>query len=243
MATHPAAPTVIVRVRVWLPDRPGALGAVASRIGAVQGSVVGIQILEQGAGRAVDDILVELPDADLVDLLVKEINEVDGVDVEEVRPLGDGTVDPWLDATEIAAQLVGASDRDELLDTLCERAHRTAGATWTVVMRLPESADATIEASRGDVPSPAWLAAFVEGSRATARTVGADQPHPDVTWVPLPAADLALIQGRDSSTFRSRERRQIAALARIADAWLGAMREQSRLRCMLAHPAAGVRAA
>ena len=42
----------LIRLRVWLPDRPGALGAVASRIGGVKGDVVGIEILEQGAGRA-----------------------------------------------------------------------------------------------------------------------------------------------------------------------------------------------
>ena len=29
-------------VRMWLPDRPGALGQVASRIGAVRGEIVGI---------------------------------------------------------------------------------------------------------------------------------------------------------------------------------------------------------
>ena len=40
-------------VRVWLPDRPGALGQVASRIGAVRGDVVGIEILQRGAGRAI----------------------------------------------------------------------------------------------------------------------------------------------------------------------------------------------
>ena len=45
-------------VRVWLPDRPGALGQVASRIGAVRGDVVGIDILERGAGRAIDELAV-----------------------------------------------------------------------------------------------------------------------------------------------------------------------------------------
>ncbi|MEY4175069.1 MAG: hypothetical protein RI900_2234, partial [Actinomycetota bacterium] len=39
-------------VRVWLPDRPGALGQVASRVGAVRGDVVGIEILERGGGSA-----------------------------------------------------------------------------------------------------------------------------------------------------------------------------------------------
>lgn len=49
-------------IRLWLPDRPGALGQVASRIGAVRGDVVGIDILERGGGQAVDELVVELPD-------------------------------------------------------------------------------------------------------------------------------------------------------------------------------------
>ena len=72
-------------VRVWLPDRPGALGQVASRIGAVRGDVVGIEILERGAGRAIDELIVALPEPGLVDLLVNEIAQVEDVDVEDVR--------------------------------------------------------------------------------------------------------------------------------------------------------------
>ena len=34
-------------VRVWLPDRPGALGLVASRIGAIGGDIVGVDVLER----------------------------------------------------------------------------------------------------------------------------------------------------------------------------------------------------
>ncbi len=48
------SPTVNVLIRVWLPDRPGALGLVASRIGAVDGDIVGIDVLERGDGVAVD---------------------------------------------------------------------------------------------------------------------------------------------------------------------------------------------
>ena len=63
-------------VRVWLPDRPGALGQVASRIGAVRGDVVGIDILERGAGRAIDELAVALPDDELVPLLCQEIGRI-----------------------------------------------------------------------------------------------------------------------------------------------------------------------
>ena len=47
-------------VRIELPDRPGALGAVASRIGAVRGDVVSIEIIRRQDGRAVDEFVVEL---------------------------------------------------------------------------------------------------------------------------------------------------------------------------------------
>lgn len=227
---------VTVVVRVWLPDRPGALGAVASRIGAVQGDVVGIDILERGAGRAVDDVVVSLPDANLVALLVKEINEVDGVDVEEVRVLEDGTVDPWLDAVEAAAQLLGASTAQDVIESLCERAHRAARSGWAVIVQLE---GATVVAQRGDPPGAGWLSAFVLGSQASAR-LGASTGHgDDVTWVPLPAAGLALILGREGTAFRARERRQAAALARIADGWVCSLRERSELYSRLAHPSRG----
>jgi ACT domain-containing protein len=71
-------------VRIALPDRPGALGLVASRIGAVGGDIVAINILEREDGRAVDEFVVEIGQ-DLIELLQSEIYEVDGVSVLEIR--------------------------------------------------------------------------------------------------------------------------------------------------------------
>src|SRR3954471_15629045 len=153
-------------VRVWLPDRPGALGQVASRIGAVGGSVVGIEILERGAGRAIDELVVELPSADLLELLIVEIGQVDGVDVEDVRLIADALHDPRLDALETAAQLVGSSSATEILVSLCEHSARTIGASWAAVVDLD---DGQVETSVGTTPEAAWLAAFVAGSRSSAR--------------------------------------------------------------------------
>jgi UTP:GlnB (protein PII) uridylyltransferase len=76
-------------LRVWLPDRPGALGAVASRIGAVRGDVESIQVVERRDGVALDEIVVNLPSPDLVELMISEICEVDGAGVEDVREVGD----------------------------------------------------------------------------------------------------------------------------------------------------------
>jgi ACT domain-containing protein len=72
-------------VRIALPDRPGALGLVASRIGAVGGDIVAINILERDGGQAVDEFVVEIGGHHLVDLLQSEIHEVDGVTVLEIR--------------------------------------------------------------------------------------------------------------------------------------------------------------
>jgi UTP:GlnB (protein PII) uridylyltransferase len=73
------------RLRVWLPDRPGALGLVASRIGAVGGDIVAVDILGRAEGRAVDEFVLHLPGEGLLDLLVSEVHEVDGVAIDELR--------------------------------------------------------------------------------------------------------------------------------------------------------------
>ncbi len=201
-------------MRIWLPDRPGALGQVASRIGAVGGSVVGIDILERGGGRAIDELAVELPDAELVELLVAEVCQVDGVDVEEVRPIADALHDPRLDALETAAILVGATAKDELVDAVVLHARRAVGAAWAAVVELD---DCTVIAEEGPVPPAPWLVAFVAGSRSSAKLADGLSGPDDVVWSPLPSAGLALVLGRDGVAYRARERRQVAALARIVD--------------------------
>ena len=217
-------------VRVWLPDRPGALGQVASRIGSVGADVVGIDILERGAGRAIDELAVELPDEELVPLLVREVNQVDGVDVEDVRPAVDALHDPRLDALETAAMLVGASDRDELVQAVVDHARRAVGAEWSAVVCLE---DGTVLAQQGDVPPVAWLVAFVEGSRSSARVASGLTGPDDVDWSPLPAMGLALVVGRQGTAYRARERRQISAFARIVDTRL---REIQRVSSLSRHP-------
>ena len=222
-------------VRLWLPDRPGALGQVAGRIGAVRAEIVGIDILERGAGRAIDELVVELPEEALLSLLVHEIQQVDGVDVEEVRPVADALHDPRLDALETAAILVGARDRDELLGAVVEHARRAVGAEWSAVVRIEGAVDDddALVAAEGPVPPPAWLVAFVEGSRSSARVARGETGPDDVVWSPLPSAGLALVVGRTGTTYRARERRQIAAFARIVDTRL---REVARHAALARHP-------
>jgi hypothetical protein len=206
-------------IRVWLPDRPGALGAVAARIGSVGGDVVGIDILERGAGRAIDELVVQLPDAEgrddtLVSLMVDEMQQVDGVDVEEVTAVAEALRDPRLDALETAAILVGASTPADAIEELCTHAVRTVGAEWGVVVEQDPPRELT---RHGEAPDLGWLLAFVAGSQSSARVAGGTSGPEDVVWAPLPSAGLGLVLGRSGMAFRARERRQAAALARIVD--------------------------
>lgn len=220
-------------IRMWLPDRPGALGQVASRIGAVRGDVVGIDILERGGGQAVDELVVELPDDTLVELLVNEVRQVDGVAVEEVRRVADAVHDPRVDALEAAAQLVGATSVDELIAAVVVHARRVVGATWVAVVDIDGRSGGGVLAASDGAPSEPWLEAFLAGSRASEHAAGSRAVGSDVVWAPLPGSGLALVLGRDDMAYRARERRQVAALARVVDTRL---RELHRARSRARHP-------
>lgn len=201
-------------LRVWVPDRPGALGSVASRIGAVRGDLIGIDILERGAGRAIDELVVELPDPDLVPLLISEVGQVDGVDVEDIRPAPTTVVDPRLDALETAAVLCEQQTVDGLLAALAGHASHDVEGEWAAVLDVDAE---TSRAAVGTPPPAPWLAAFVTGSRSSTRVAAAECGPDDVACASLARADLALVIGRRGRPFRARERRQLAALASIAD--------------------------
>ena len=147
-------------VRVELPDRPGALGLVASRVGAVRGEIVGIDILERAAGRAVDELVVDLPDSSLLELLVAEVTAVDGVEVDDVRRSPSGRRDPRLEALETAVHLTEATSIDTLLESLVTSARRTLDADTAVVEPEPP-VHPTSEGDVARVPLPSAGLALV----------------------------------------------------------------------------------
>ena len=216
-------------MRVWLPDRPGALGQVASRIGAVRGDVVGIEIIERGGGRAIDELVVRLPDADLLDLLITEVKAVDGAAVEDVRPAPGAPRDPRLDALEAAADLMAASAVPELLDATVARAAEELGAAWVA---LVDGSSRSVTSSSGPVPALPWLLAFLEGSRSSAAVAAGDAGPDELACAELAAAEAWLVVGRPGRSLRSRERRLLAAVARLADArWAELVRRVPARAC------------
>lgn len=211
-------------LRVALPDRPGALGAVASRIGSVRGDVVAVEIVERREGRAVDEFLVELADDDLLPLLLSEIAEVDGVVVEEAHPISGDIRDRRLDAYDTASTIVAPRSPDGVIAALTSRARHELDAEWAAVVDVEQRLSMS---SDGAAPSTAWIAEFVEGRR---RGQSDEKLDDEVHWVELAAWDLVLAVGRPGWRLGTRERDRMAALARLADErWIDLSEREGRV--------------
>jgi hypothetical protein len=200
---------------VWLPDRPGALGLVASRVGAVDGDIVGIDVLERGETVAVDEFAVELDNVELLELMVREIEEVDGVSVEEVRIVGTFP-DPRLDALESAADLCDTESVAELHQGLVAQTCREFLADWSALLT-----DAGVVARVGTAPPPdELLLALAAGTAASPLVADGTTGPDDLAVAALDGHESTLLVGREGHPFRRRERAQLRALAHIADrAW------------------------
>ena len=61
------------------------------------------------------------------------------------------------------------------------------------------------------------LEALAAGTAASPAVAAGDAGPDDLAVAPFPNGDLVLLVGRDGHPFRRRERRQLLALARIAD--------------------------
>lgn len=200
------ATEIRLRIRVWLPDRPGALGLVASRIGSTGADIVGIDVLERGERVAVDEFSVVVRDEDLVDLLVREIGEVDGASVEQCL-LVEAFADARLDALDTVEMLLDATNPDEVL---AARVLGEFGADWAAVVR-----ERTVRATAGVAPPAENLAALAAGTSASP-LVAAGRAGPDDLLVAPVGDHGSLLAGRASPPFRARERQQLLALGRIA---------------------------
>jgi hypothetical protein len=199
-------------IRVHLPDRPGALGAVASRIGAVGGDVVSIDILQREQGSVIDDFGVELAGEDLVELLRSEILEVDGVMVEALRLIDGPVPDRHAEILDIATSLFHQTSPTGVLEYLTNRACESVNASFAAALD-PLAPWPT--AVSGDVPPDDELRDLAVTLQA-AEDAG-ERPEVGADCVRLPLAGALLVVGRPDMPFRSRERTRIATMAELAD--------------------------
>lgn len=202
---------VCVVLRVWLPDRPGALGQVASRIGAVRGDIAAVEVVDRGDQVAIDEFSVILPSLELVPMLVREVEQVDGASVEEVRAV-ERFGDPRLDMIETAIRLGACETTDELARVLVHLVRDELRAAWAALVgpRPPFVA--------GPVPPLGELDALARGAGASPAVRTGETGPADLAVAEVPHRDATLLVGRPTPGFRPRERRELVALARLADA-------------------------
>lgn len=200
-------------LRLWLPDFPGTLGRVAAAIGQAGGDVIGIEILERGAGMAIDELIVVIPsDAEnAMEQLIAEVSQVEGVAVEDVHTVALDRPDQSVLALDTAAQIM-ESPRDERLEATCELVREMLESDWCTIMRR----DAAIPlAVSGDVPDLPWVIAFLAGTTHLAGDAAHEHTPADIAWAPLDLLDSVIVIGRIRGAFRLRERQHVTLIARI----------------------------
>jgi hypothetical protein len=200
-----------VAVRIWVPDRPGVLGAVATRIGGIRGNVVGLEVLEREGGVAVDELMVELPEPGMVDEMCVQIRLIDGAGVEEVRPVGPDEEERGLKVMSAALAILETANSAAALSALMGYAGELFELEWATLVDLQSG---THLQSVGEVPTVPWLSAFAEGARADGAEGCTDRSG--VLAEDLEAAGSTLYVGREVP-FRRRERREVEMLARVTD--------------------------
>lgn len=187
-------------IRVRVPDRPGALGLVASRIGAVKGDIVGIEVVDRHDGSALDELSVILPYDALLPTVEREIAEVDGAAVVKIEVV-DAFPEPRLDEIEFALALSRARDATSLAGILVDRVTALVRPEWCQVQGPGVQVG-------GDVgPSPATEVVTES--------------------IELAVSDLTLSFGR-LTPLRRGERTIVAGYCELVDAlWLRLPRETS----------------
>ena len=207
------------RMRIWLPDAPGVLGAVAAEIGAVEGNVIGLEVLEREAGVAIDEFVVELPDA--------ARRGRRGVQGDPQHPRGRAwrRCANWPASSRTARTPSSTPRRPS-----CRRPRPTAAMnalsgqlislfdlTWLAVADLGTGSFVEVH---GEVPTIAWVAAFAEGSQSGSDPSN-DTTSSGVFVEAIPDTELTVCGGRPAP-IRRRERHAIAMLvvvtARFVDA-------------------------
>jgi hypothetical protein len=200
-------------LRLWLPDFPGTLGRVAAAIGQAGGDVIGIEILERGAGMAIDELIVVIPsDAEnAMEQLIAEVSQVEGVAVEDIHTVALDRPDQSVLALDTAARIM-ESPRDERLEATCELVREMLESDWCTIMRRDTAIPLAVS---GDVPDLPWVIAFLAGTTHLAGDAAHEHTPADIAWAPLDLLDAVIVIGRILGAFRLRERQHVTLIARI----------------------------
>ncbi|HEY3736650.1 MAG TPA: ACT domain-containing protein [Jatrophihabitans sp.] len=205
-------------LRVVLPDRPGALGAVATALGTVGADILSLDVIERSPGSATDDIVVELPPDKLADSIVSAAVTVPGVRVESIRPYA-GQIDPHREL-ELLEQLAGGGD--DTLRILADGVARVFRAGWALVLDAAEDGWSKVLASSNAAPEvdllevPWWPPVPTRDLDAAEAWCPADWDRLGTELAIAPLGGHALLVGRPALRWLPSELVRLQHLAAIA---------------------------
>jgi hypothetical protein len=209
-------------IRVVLPDRPGALGAVASALGEAGADILSVDIVDRTDGQATDDLVVALPADRLADSLVSAAASVEGVRVESIRPYA-GVIDPFRELELLEKLAVSQYDAPAVL---AEGVCRLFRAGWALLLQAPdtEGQPSTVIARSNAAPEIDSLATpWWPPTPARGLALGPDQDWAPPEWDSLdtelavvPLGRNAILVGRPALRWLASELIRMSHLASIA---------------------------
>jgi ACT domain-containing protein len=205
-------------LRIVLPDRPGALGAVASALGEVGADILSLDVVERSPGCAIDDLVLDLPPERLADSLVSAATTVPGVRVEYIRPYA-GQTDPFREL-ELLERL--AAQPEQSMQLLAQGVARIFRAGWALVLDAPTDGHARVLASGGGapevptVPTPWWPPAPTRVLDAVGEWAPPDWERLGTELAVTPLGERALLVGRPTLRWLPAEMLRLQHLAAIA---------------------------
>lgn len=162
-------------LRVQLADRPGSLGSLAVALGSVGADILSLDVVERGAGYAIDDLVVELPVGAMPDTLITAAEALGGVRVDSLRP-HTGLLEAHREL-ELIDRIAAARGTRARLQVLADEAPRVLRVGWCAVLSKTDVGIHRVVGSAGAPETRLDWAPWMPLERPAALDSGAD-------WVP-----------------------------------------------------------
>jgi hypothetical protein len=136
------------QLRCRVPDRPGALAALAGAIGEAGGDIQAVDVVEAGNGVALDDLVVVVDSAEHLDRVLASVRKVDDVVLVHAGPSRGHPGDAVSRiAVLLEALLNGAMTVDNGVASLLGGLLRADSARWVPGAEVPPETDRTLLAA------------------------------------------------------------------------------------------------
>ena len=194
-------------LRVELPDVPGSLGRLATRIGEAGGDIEAIEIVEKRDDVAVDDVLLELVPGTMPDTIVSACHATPGVRVLWIsRYAAGGQLFLDLEAVEELT-----ANPKQAINRLVDLLPVTFRADWAARVHRSDGILHATDAAPADLP----FVAVVRSQRAQRAEIDGDDNNVYAA-VDLSDGEVVLLGRRGGPEFLDSELARVGHLAALA---------------------------